>query len=55
MAVAAVTGRDLVVPASVSPLDTDSASVGYRMDNTRIEQLPLATRNVISSPQTGFL
>ncbi len=44
---------DLVVSASVSPVDTDSASIGYRMDNTKIEQLPLATRNVVSLVTLG--
>jgi outer membrane receptor protein involved in Fe transport len=43
----------ITVTASVSPIDTDSASVGYRMDNTKIEQLPLASRNVISLVTLG--
>src|SRR5207248_10122053 len=53
LAIPAVTGPDLVVTASVSPVDTESATVGYRMDNTKIAQLPLATRNVISLVTLG--
>jgi outer membrane receptor protein involved in Fe transport len=46
--------RDTItVTAVASPLDTDSASVGYRMDQTKIAELPLAQRNVISLVTLG--
>jgi outer membrane receptor protein involved in Fe transport len=41
------------VSATVSPLDTDSATVGYRMDQTKIAELPLAQRTVISLVTLG--
>jgi outer membrane receptor protein involved in Fe transport len=41
------------VSASVSPVDTDSATVGYRMDTAKIQQLPLASRNVVSLVTLG--
>ena len=48
------TASDAVtVAASVSPLDTDDPTVGYRMDNSKISQLPLASRNVISLVTLG--
>ena len=36
----------VTVSATVSPLDTDSAAVGYRMDQTKIEGVPLAQRTI---------
>jgi hypothetical protein len=48
------TGRDrITVTASISPVETESAAIGYRMDNSKIEQLPLASRNVISLVTLG--
>jgi outer membrane receptor protein involved in Fe transport len=48
----AVSGGDSV-SATVSPLETDSATVGYRMDQTKITELPLAQRTVISLVTLG--
>jgi len=51
-----VVGRSqeqITVTASVSPVDTEGASVGYRMDNTRIAALPLASRYVVSLVTLG--
>src|SRR5512141_489368 len=46
--------RDQVtVAASVSALDTESAATGYRLDDTKIRQLPLASRNVIALVTLG--
>ena len=46
--------RDQVtVNASVSPVDTASATIGYRMDDTRIADLPLESRNVIALVTLG--
>jgi len=41
------------VVAAISPLETESASAGDRMDNPKIQQLPLASRNVISLVTLG--
>jgi hypothetical protein len=43
----------ITVTAAVSPLDADGASVGYRMDQSKIDGLPLASRNVISLVTLG--
>ena len=43
----------ITVTASVSPVDTEGPTVGYRMDNSKISQLPLASRNVISLVTLG--
>ena len=43
----------ITVASAVSPVDTDDASVGYRMDNSRIAALPLASRNVVSLVTLG--
>lgn len=43
----------LTVTASVSPVDTDSASAGYLLDNSKIADLPLASRNVVSLVTLG--
>jgi outer membrane receptor protein involved in Fe transport len=43
----------ITVAAAVSPVDTEDASVGYRMDNARIAALPLASRNVVSLVTLG--
>jgi outer membrane receptor protein involved in Fe transport len=49
-----IRGADTIdVPAVATPLDTDSSTVGYRMDSTKIDQLPLASRNVISLVTLG--
>ena len=41
------------VSASVSPVDTDNAAMGYRMDPARMASLPLAMRNVASLVTLG--
>jgi outer membrane receptor protein involved in Fe transport len=43
----------VTVSATVSALDTDSASVGYRMDQTKIEGVPLAQRTVTALVTLG--
>jgi outer membrane receptor protein involved in Fe transport len=43
----------ITVEAAVSPVETDSAAVGYRMDTSRITALPLASRNVVSLVTLG--
>ena len=43
----------ITVQAAVSPVNTENASVGYRMDSSRITDLPLASRNVISLVTLG--
>jgi outer membrane receptor protein involved in Fe transport len=43
----------ITVEAAVSPVNTENASVGYRMDSSRIGDLPLASRNVISLVTLG--
>ena len=43
----------ITVEASVSPVATEDASVGYRMDTSRITALPLASRNVVSLVTLG--
>jgi outer membrane receptor protein involved in Fe transport len=43
----------VTVSAAVSPLDTDSAAVGYRMDQSKIAGLPLAQRTVVSLVTLG--
>src|SRR5262249_5846560 len=40
--------EQITVSASVSPVETAGASTGYRLDNSKIQQLPLGSRNVIS-------
>src|SRR5439155_17875855 len=44
---------DITVGAAVSPVNTEDASLGYRMDNLKIASLPLATRTVISLVTLG--
>src|SRR5581483_1242224 len=39
--------------ASVSPVQTDEPSIGYRLDNNTTQALPLAMRNVISLVTLG--
>jgi hypothetical protein len=41
------------VAAEVSPVQTEDASVGYRMDTERITALPLGSRNVVSLVTLG--
>lgn len=43
----------ITVTASVSPVDTEGASVGYRLDNSKIAGLPLASRNVVALVTLG--
>lgn len=43
----------VTVTASASPLETDNASVGYRLDNLKILSLPLESRNVVSLVTLG--
>lgn len=46
-------GTEVTVTGTVSPVDADDASVGYRMDQSKIAGLPLASRNVISLVTLG--
>jgi outer membrane receptor protein involved in Fe transport len=46
-------GGDSVSVSVSSTLDQDTPTVGYRMDSAKIEQLPLASRNVISLVTLG--
>jgi outer membrane receptor protein involved in Fe transport len=46
-------GERITVSGVLSPLQTEEASVGYRMDQSRISDLPLASRNVISLVTLG--
>jgi hypothetical protein len=43
----------ITVEASVSPVDADGASIGYRMDNSKIADLPLESRNVVQLVTLG--
>ena len=43
----------VTVEASVSPVNADGASVGYRMDNSKIADLPLESRNVVQLVTLG--
>src|SRR5947209_10831686 len=43
----------ITVTAAVSPVETEGASVGYRLDNSKIAGLPLASRNVVSLVTLG--
>src|SRR5204863_2933993 len=43
----------ITVSATVSPVDTEDAAVGYRLDNSKIAGLPLASRNVVSLVTLG--
>jgi hypothetical protein len=43
----------LTVTASVSPVDADGASVGYLLDQSKIADLPLSSRNVVSLVTLG--
>ncbi|HUI76296.1 MAG TPA: carboxypeptidase regulatory-like domain-containing protein [Bryobacteraceae bacterium] len=43
----------VAVTAQVSAVQSDSASIGYEMDQARIEDLPLASRNVVSLVTLG--
>src|SRR5579871_1691041 len=43
----------LTVTGAVSPVNTDNASIGYRMDTSKIADLPLAQRNVVSLVTLG--
>jgi hypothetical protein len=45
--------EDITVGATVSPLNTEDASLGYRLDNLKIASLPLDTRTVISLVTLG--
>jgi hypothetical protein len=48
------TGQEhITVTAAVSPLNMDDAAVGYRMDNSKITELPLESRNVVSLATLG--
>jgi Carboxypeptidase regulatory-like domain/TonB dependent receptor len=54
MRLAVGTGSErITVTASVSPVETETASVGYSMDNSKITALPLAQRNVIALVTLG--
>lgn len=43
----------LTVTASVSPVDTEGASEGYLLDRSKIADLPLSSRNVVSLVTLG--
>jgi hypothetical protein len=43
----------ITVDGSVSPVQTEDASLGYRMDNDRITDLPLESRNVVALVTLG--
>src|SRR5579883_1259382 len=43
----------ITVTAAVSPVNTEDAALGYRMDSSKINGLPLASRNVISLVTLG--
>lgn len=43
----------ITVTAAVSPVNTDDASVGYRLDQSKIAGLPLASRNVVALVTLG--
>ena len=43
----------ITVTGAVSPVNTDNASIGYRMDTSKIADLPLAQRNVVSLVTLG--
>jgi hypothetical protein len=43
----------ITVAGQVSPVDTDSATLGYRMDNDRIMALPFDSRNVVELVTLG--
>jgi outer membrane receptor protein involved in Fe transport len=48
------TGRELItVVASGSPVQTEDASLGYRMDSSRIAGLPLESRNIVDLVTLG--
>ncbi len=43
----------ITVTAAVSPVNTEDAALGYRMDSSKIAGLPLASRNVVSLVTLG--
>ena len=43
----------VTVNAAVSPVNTEDATVGYRLDHSKIAALPLASRNVVSLVTLG--
>jgi len=43
----------VTVTAAVSPVETEDATAGYRLDNSKIAGLPLASRNVVSLVTLG--
>jgi hypothetical protein len=47
------TQERIAVVAQVSPVQSDNASIGYQMDQARIAELPLASRNVVSLVTLG--
>ncbi|HXB70012.1 MAG TPA: TonB-dependent receptor [Candidatus Acidoferrales bacterium] len=52
LAVGAAQDR-ITVTAAVSPVDTEDAAIGYRLDNSKIAGLPLASRNVVALVTLG--
>jgi hypothetical protein len=52
LAVGAAQDR-ITVTAAVSPVDTEGAAIGYRLDNSKIAGIPLASRNVVSLVTLG--
>src|SRR5450432_149116 len=52
LAVGAAQDR-ITVTATVSPVDTEDAAIGYRLDNSKIAGLPLASRNVVALVTLG--
>src|SRR5205823_4343171 len=43
----------ITVSAAVSPVDTEDAAIGYRLDNSKIAGIPLASRNVVALVTLG--
>jgi outer membrane receptor protein involved in Fe transport len=53
LSLAAAGRENVTVSGVVSPVQTETAAIGYRMDESRISDLPLASRNVISLVTLG--
>jgi hypothetical protein len=47
------TQERVAVVAQVSPVQSENASIGYQMDQARIAELPLSSRNVVSLVTLG--
>ena len=53
MSLGAAGGESITVSGLLSPVQTEEASIGYRMDQSRISDLPLDERNVMSLVTLG--